>query len=59
MTFVFYENDYLIFCPVLHMLALAFADNAFASDDIKFAQDIYKLIVPEFKESIHLKWKDE
>ena len=48
-----------MFCPVLHMLALAFADNAFASDDIKSAEDIYKLTVPEFKESIHLKWKDE
>ena len=59
MTFVFYENDYLMFCPVLYMLALAFADNAFASDDIKSAQDIHKLIVPEFKESIYLKWKDE
>ncbi len=59
MTFVFYEHDCLMFCPVLHMLALAFADNAFASDEIQSAQDIYNLTIPDFKESIHLKWKSE
>ena len=59
MTFVFHENDCLMFYPILHILTLAFADNAFASDDIESAQDIYKLTIPGFKESVHLKWKDE
>lgn len=40
-TFVFYEHDGLVFCPVLHMLNLAFADNAFGSECIQSAQDIY------------------
>ena len=41
------------------MLSLAFADNAFASHDIQTLQDIYSLNIPEFKESLHLRWKDE
>lgn len=48
-----------MFCPVLHMLGLAFADNAFDSDEIKSLQDIYSHKIPDFKESTKLKWKDE
>ena len=58
-TFVFYEHECLMFCAVLHMLSLAFADDAFNSDDIRSVQDIYSHIVPDFKESILLRWKDE
>ncbi len=41
------------------MLSLAFADNAFDSDDIQNAHDIYSLSIPECKESLQFKWKDE
>lgn len=52
--FVFYEHDCLMFCPILHMLALAFADNAFNSDNIKCAQDIYNITILDFKNSLQL-----
>lgn len=41
------------------MLSLAFADEAFDLDDIRSVQDIYSHIVPDFKESTLLRWKDE
>ena len=41
------------------MLSLAFADNAFDSDDIQSAQDIYDHRIPEFKESTLFRWKEE
>ena len=41
------------------MRSLAFADNAFDSDDIQCAQDNYNHRIPDFKESTLLKWKDE
>ncbi|KAL6712955.1 hypothetical protein ACLMJK_009510 [Lecanora helva] len=58
-TFVFYEHDCLLFCPVLNMLGLAFADNAFECDVIQGIQDIYEHKIPDFKESTQLKWKDD
>ena len=48
-----------MFCPFLHMLSLTFADNAFDSDDTQSVQDIYNHTIPDFKESTHLRWKDE
>lgn len=58
-TFVFYEHHCLMFCPILYMLSLAFADNAFDFDDIQNAQDTYNLNIPKCKESLQFKWKDE
>ena len=43
-----------MFCPILHILSLAFADNAFDSDDIQSVQDIYNHTIPDFKECAHL-----
>lgn len=57
--FVFHEHDELIFCPILHFLALAFADNAFASPHISNLDDIYQIRIENFKESIELSWKKE
>lgn len=57
-TFVFYEHDCLIFCPILHFLSLAFADTAFDSECIQCVEDIYRHTIPEFKESTLLKWKE-
>ena len=42
MTYVLYERwDNLIFCPILNMLALAFADGAFKEKGIQKPEDIY------------------
>lgn len=41
------------------MLSLAFADNAFDSECIQSAQDIYNHTIPDFKESTLIRWKDE
>ncbi|KAI9854148.1 MAG: hypothetical protein M1813_001355 [Trichoglossum hirsutum] len=44
--FMFHErDDNLAFCPILYVLALAFADNAFASEWINCLEDLGHLIL--------------
>ena len=43
---MFYDNDINLVCnPVIYIMALDFADNAFAND-FTCLEQIYKLIVP-------------
>lgn len=56
--FAFYEGDNLVCCPVLFMISLALADNAFESKFTSLA-DIYNLIVPPTTDRIRLKWDKE
>ena len=58
-SFVFYEHDNLVFCPVTDFLALALADNAFLSPHIKSLGDVYMLEVPPHKGCLWLQWKPE
>jgi hypothetical protein len=57
---VLYERrDSPIFCPILNMLALAFADNAFKEKGITRPEDIFNLNIPNFKETLSIHWKPE
>jgi hypothetical protein len=59
-TYVLYERrDSPIFCPVLNMLALAFADNAFKEEGITRPEDIYNIQIPIFRETLSIQWKSE
>jgi hypothetical protein len=59
-TYVLYERrDSPIFCPVLNMLALAFADNAFKEEGITRPEDIYNIQIPIFRETLSIQWKPE
>ncbi|KAF1349750.1 hypothetical protein BDV97DRAFT_295949 [Delphinella strobiligena] len=58
--YILYErDDNLAFCPILHVLALAFADRAFKSDWLSSPCDLDSIQVPEFLMSVPLEWKDE
>jgi len=51
---MFYDNDGNLVCnPVMYMMALAFADNAFHSP-----QQIYELVVPHESDRIRLQRKE-
>ena len=56
--FVFYEHDSLIFCPVLHFLALTLKDDAFKSEHVRCLEDIYGFHIPKPKTSLQLCWKE-
>ncbi|KAI9785817.1 MAG: hypothetical protein M1816_008209 [Peltula sp. TS41687] len=59
-TYVIHEqDDNLAFCPIIHFLAIAFADNAFDSEKISKPEDIYNLQVPTNLNSIQIKWKPD
>ena len=51
------RDDQLAFCPILPILALAFADNAFKV--IPKPEHLYKLTVPTEKGCVKLNWKEE
>lgn len=56
--FVFHErDDNLAFCPILHILALGFANDAFKSEWIRHPEDISTLEVPLYLEGVPLEWK--
>jgi hypothetical protein len=56
---VFHErDDNLVFCPILYVLALAFADNAFASEWINCLEDLEAFQVPSHLQSLLLSWKE-
>jgi integrase len=48
-----------MFCPIMNLLALAFADGAFKEDGIKTPEDLFKLEIPHFKEVLAIQWKPE
>ncbi|KAI9763720.1 MAG: hypothetical protein M1839_006318 [Geoglossum umbratile] len=57
--FVFHErDDNLAFCPILHVLGLAFADDAFASEWINCPEDLQTFQVPSHLQSLPLQWKE-
>ncbi|KAL9049391.1 MAG: hypothetical protein Q9162_007245 [Coniocarpon cinnabarinum] len=56
--FLFHEReDNLTMCPILHMLALALADEAFEAG-IRSVEDIYRLRVTGGRNSLELRWKE-
>ncbi len=57
-TFLFYENDNLLLCPVAHMLALALSDGAFEASTMQDVDQIMRAQVPTHKNSLTLRWKD-
>ena len=55
---MFYDNDGNLVCnPVMYMMALAFADNAFANNFTR-PEQIYELVVPHESDRIRLQWKE-
>lgn len=55
---MFYDNDGNLACnPVMYMMALAFADNAFENGFTQ-PEEIYRLVVPPETDRIRLRWKD-
>ena len=46
-----------MFCPIMSLLALAFADNAFKEMGIEKPEDLFSLEIPHFKESLAIQWK--
>lgn len=60
--FVFHErDDNLALCPIAHVLALAFADNAFRSDWLRDPEDLYLFGIDSTRQlrGIPLEWKQE
>ncbi|EGP82385.1 uncharacterized protein MYCGRDRAFT_11476, partial [Zymoseptoria tritici IPO323] len=58
--YVFHErDDNLAFCPILHVLALAFADKAFSSPWLQEPKDIYTFHVDGDRglQGLPLEWK--
>ncbi|KAI9709018.1 MAG: hypothetical protein M1828_002552 [Chrysothrix sp. TS-e1954] len=58
-TFLFYENKNLLLCPIAHMLALAFHDEAFEASSISQVAQIFNVEVSPQKRSVTLWWKEE
>jgi hypothetical protein len=56
--FAFREDDMLLYDPLIPIMALAFADSAFAN---RFGgpDDIYTLVVPANADRLRVRWKDE
>ena len=60
MTYILYERrDHPMFCPIMSLLALAFADSAFKEEGIQCPEDLYTLEIPHFKETLGIQWKPE
>ncbi|KAK3934987.1 hypothetical protein QBC46DRAFT_424370 [Diplogelasinospora grovesii] len=56
--FAFREDDMLIYDPLIPIMALAFADDAFVNK-FKGPEDIYGLVVGANEDRIRLHWKEE
>jgi Protein of unknown function (DUF3435) len=57
-TYIFHErDDNLTLYPISHFRALALADDAFDSSQIQFKQDVCRINVPEYRNSLQIKWK--
>lgn len=46
-------------CPISHFLALALADQAFEAQGINSPEDIFRIAVPPYRNSLQLRWKPE
>ena len=58
MTYILYEwRDGPMFCPIMSLSALAFANNAFMEMGIEKPEDLFSLEIPHFKESLAIQWK--
>ena len=56
--FAFREDDMLLYDPLIPIMALAFADEAFVNE-IQDPEDIYQLVVPPNSDRLRLQWKEE
>ncbi|KAK3934110.1 hypothetical protein QBC46DRAFT_429032 [Diplogelasinospora grovesii] len=56
--FAFREDDMLIYDPLIPIMALAFADQAFQNEFVG-PEDIYKLVVPANSDRLRIHWKDK
>ncbi|MAD84687.1 MAG: hypothetical protein CL912_17140 [Deltaproteobacteria bacterium] len=56
--FTFRDDESIICCPVIFIVALAIADNAFKNKFTSLRQ-IYDLVVPKGTDRIRLKWDDD
>lgn len=54
--FVFHEEDSLVFCPIIYLLALAFADDAFEAN-LTTPDEIYNFVIPNESDRLRLRWK--
>ena len=55
-----HEDDQLAFCPITHILALAFADNAIESGEEVLTPDLFwKLKVPSPLPVLRIRWRQE
>lgn len=53
------RRDVPSFCMIKIILALAFADGAFASPHISKAEDIYNIKIPDRLEPVLIEWAPE
>ncbi|KAK3935512.1 hypothetical protein QBC46DRAFT_367527 [Diplogelasinospora grovesii] len=56
--FAFREDDMLIHDPLIPIMGLSFADNAF-ENEFQDPEDIYNLVVPPDSDRLRLLWKEE
>jgi len=56
--FAFREDDMLIYDPLIPIMGLAFADEAFINE-FKDPEEIYELVVPQNSDRLRLRWKEE
>jgi hypothetical protein len=56
--FAFREDDMLLYDPLVPVMALAFADDAF-ENEFNGLEDIYNLVVPVNSDRLRLLWKEE
>lgn len=55
-----HEDDQLAFCPIIQILALAFADNAIESgEEILIPDFFWRLKMPDRLPVLRIRWKRE
>jgi hypothetical protein len=57
-TFLFHEADFLIFCPITHLLSLAFPDKAFEAKGLDSMEKIYSLRITNGLRCLKLHWRE-
>ena len=58
--FMIHEDDQLAFCPITHILALAFVDGVIESDQEVLTPDLFwKVKVPHPLPVLRIRWKQE
>ncbi|QSS59407.1 hypothetical protein I7I51_08842 [Histoplasma capsulatum] len=53
------RDDNLALCAISHFLALALADRAFEAQGIDSPEDILRIEVPPYRNSLQLRWRSE